>query len=657
MTVRPARRTPMARGDEGRAGRSRRLARRALGRDWRVAYLFVAPLLALLFGLIGYPLAKALRLSLYATIGRASPRFVGLENYILVWQNPSYRDMLAITAKFVGFSLAGQATLGMVAALLLHHTAPRWRGLWTGLLLLPWVVPDVVAAMTWRGLYDPINGVLNRLLGGLGIWPAYFVWLDRATALPAVSVVNIWKGFPFFTILLLAGLQAIDPALYDAAAVDGAGGWERFRHVTLPGLRHVLGVASLLTILFSLNAYTLVALLTSGGPLGATRIFPLYVTAAAAGRGQGGQIASSLSLAPFLLLLIALLGRALRGERALVPAPRGPVARVLAVVSRPCAFVARLPLLALDAIVDGAGRVVEAVAPRRPAPPREYDALRAWRAYQWRQRRGTAGRGLGLGLLLIFALAPFYWITVTAFKSNQQITTWRSPFWPDPWTTFQFSYVLEKTDFRRWYGNTLQVALVSCVVSVLVGALGAYAIARLRFRGGDLLAAVILATALVPSVLYLVPLFLLLAQLHLYNTPGALLVSYPSFGLPMACWLLLGYFRALPEELEEAALIDGCSHWQAFLRIVLPLSRPALLAVALFTLTQAWNELIFAGFFIRSEAYWTLPRGLSGMVTGDIFPYGRMFAASLLMALPISVAAAIGQRAMVSGLTAGAVKG
>src|SRR3954447_407166 len=121
MTVRSARRTPGSREGEGRAWRSRRLTRRVLGRDWRIAYLFVAPLLVMLFGLIGYPLAKALHLSLYATIGRSPPRLVGLENYLLVWQSASYRDMLAITSKFVGFSLVGQAMLGMITALLLHH--------------------------------------------------------------------------------------------------------------------------------------------------------------------------------------------------------------------------------------------------------------------------------------------------------------------------------------------------------------------------------------------------------------------------------------------------------------------------------------------------------------------------------------------------------
>jgi multiple sugar transport system permease protein len=329
----------------------------------------------------------------------------------------------------------------------------------------------------------------------------------------------------------------------------------------------------------------------------------------------------------------------------------------VAVVARPFALTLRLPLLLVDLIADLLGRAGEALRNLLPARRPHDDPWREFRAQERRGWLAATARGLGLAALLAFALAPFYWIVITAFKSNRQISSWYSPLWPEPWTVAQFATVLGASPFTTWYRNTLQVALVSCAVSTVVGALGAYAIARLRFRGGAALASTILGTALVPSVLFLVPLFLLLSQLRLINTPWALLVAYPSFGLPMACWLLLGYFRALPEELEEAALIDGCTHWQAFLRIVLPLSRPALLAVALFTLTQAWNEFVFASFFVRSEAGWTLPRGLAAMVTGDIFPYGRMFAASLMMALPIIVAAAIGQRAMVTGLTAGAVKG
>ncbi|HEY8602013.1 MAG TPA: sugar ABC transporter permease, partial [Thermomicrobiales bacterium] len=268
MTVRPARRIPGPQRDTRREGRSRWRAGRILGRDWAVAYRFVGPLVFLLFGLLGYPLIMAIRLSFTDAVGRRMRGFVGLENYARLWQAPDYREMLLLTARFVTISLAGQCLLGLITALLLGRAAPRRRGVLTGLVILPWVVPDVVAALTWRGLYDPINGALNQGLLALGLsTPAHpIVWLDRATALSAVSLVNIWKGAPFFAILLLAGLQAIDRALYDAAAVDGANSWQRFRHVTLPGLRYVLGVAALLSILFSLNAYALVALLTNGGP-------------------------------------------------------------------------------------------------------------------------------------------------------------------------------------------------------------------------------------------------------------------------------------------------------------------------------------------------------------------------------------------------------
>ena len=326
MTVRPARRIPGPQRDARREEQSRWRAGRVLGRDWAIAYRFVAPLVFLLFGLIGYPLSMATRLSFADAVGQADARirWPGKLRYAS-GRPPTYREMLLLTAKFVGISLVGQCLLGFAAALLLGRTTPRVRGLLTGLVILPWVVPDVVAALTWRGLYDPINGALNQGLLALGLsTPAHpIVWLDRATALAALSVVNIWKGAPFFAILLLAGLQAIDRALYDAAAVDGANGWQRFRHVTLPGLRYVLGVAALLSILFSLNAYTLVALLTNGGPSGATTIFPLYVSRLASGRGQPLGAAAALSLAPFLLPLIVFLGRSLRGdERTLHRPPR-----------------------------------------------------------------------------------------------------------------------------------------------------------------------------------------------------------------------------------------------------------------------------------------------------------------------------------------------
>jgi multiple sugar transport system permease protein len=627
----------------GFGGRLWRTSRRVLGRDWPVAYLFAAPLLILLFGLIAYPLLDA--------VGRGTRGYVGFENYVRTWQNSNFRNMLGVTIRFALLSLAGQALLGMIAALLIQRVARSWRGLVTGLLLLPWVLPEVVTALTWRWFFDPILGPINKGLFALGAYtPADpIVWFDPDLALYSVSFVNIWRGMPFFALILLAGLQAIDHALYDAASVDGADAWQRFRHVTLPGLRYVFAVGSLLSLLFSLNAYTLVSIMTNGGPTNVTRIFPLFVAGSALGTAGRRSAAAALSIAPFLLALIALLGLLLRSGDGLPPARRTPLARAWGALVGPVILVLKLPLFLIDELFAAISRGFRALN-RRFAP-------RTFAGWLWRERLGTLGVATSLGLFLLLALVPFYLILITAFKTNTQISGFRNPLWPQPWSLEQFRFILDRTDFATWFRNTVVVALANCAISVTAAALGAYALARLRWRGGNAIATLILGTALVPPTLFLIPLFLLLSQLRLTNTLWSLLVSYPTFSMPMACWLMLGYFRAIPEELEEAALLDGCSHLQAFARIVLPLCWPAIAAVSLFTITLAWNELMFARFFLRSEGNWTLPMGLQGMVTGDVFPYGRMFAASIMMALPVTACAILGQRAMISGLTAGAVKG
>lgn len=651
MAAGSARGIPATGSTNGVGSRIWRASRRILGRDWPVAYLFAAPLLILLFGLIGYPLFGAVRLSFLDAVGRGTRGYVGFENYVRTWQNSSYRTMLGTTLRFALLSLAGQITLGMIAALLIQRVARNWRGLVTGLLLLPWVLPEVVTALTWRWFFDPILGPINKGLFALGISSPVkpIVWFDPHTALYSVSVVNVWRGTPFFALILLAGLQAIDTSLYDAAAVDGADAWQRFRHITLPGLRYVLAVGALLSILFSLNAFTLVSVMTGGGPTNVTRIFPLYVSGSALGIGGRRSAAAALAVAPFLLGMIALLGLLLRAGDGLPPARRNPLARAWHALVRPVIWVLKLPLLLLDELIAGVARALRALNARL--------APRTFSGWLWRERLGALGIALALGAMLLVALGPLYLIIVTAFKTNTQITGFRSPFWPEPWSMQQFDFVFQRTQFTTWFRNTLLVSLANSLISVTAAALGAYALARLRWRGGNLIATAILGTALVPPALFLIPLYLLLSQLKLINTLWSLLVSYPTFSMPMACWLMLGYFRSIPEELEEAALLDGCSHLQAFFRIILPLSWPAIAAVSLFTLTQAWNELMFAGFFLRSEANWTLPMGLARMVTGDVFPYGRMFAASILMALPVTTFAILGQRAMISGLTAGAVKG
>jgi multiple sugar transport system permease protein len=259
--------------------------------------------------------------------------------------------------------------------------------------------------------------------------------------------------------------------------------------------------------------------------------------------------------------------------------------------------------------------------------------------------------------ILIFVLFPFYWVFITSFKTTPQISDRVSIFWPEPWTLDQYSTLLDHTPFLIWFRNTLIVSVSSTAISVTLAALAAYALARLKFLGAGLLTTALLVTYLLPGTFLFIPLYKILTNLGIINTFGALIFTYPTFLLPFTTWVMMGYFRSIPVELEEAAMIDGASRLGAFWRITLPLAAPALLSVMLFAFTNAWNEFLFAFVFITSESLRTLPIGLQSLVVGDILPWGQLMAASLLMAVPVMVVYIYAQRYLVEGLTAGSVKG
>ena len=247
--------------------------------------------------------------------------------------------------------------------------------------------------------------------------------------------------------------------------------------------------------------------------------------------------------------------------------------------------------------------------------------------------------------------------SITSFKTTQQISARTSIFWPTPFTLDQFRQLIFETRFLTWFGNSVLVATVSTIISVVFAALAGYALSRLKFRGAGLLTSFLLITYLLPQTLIFIPLYQTLTTIGLINSYGALMITYPTFLLPFATWVLMGYFRSIPVELEEAAMLDGASRIYTFWKIVLPLAAPATLAVALFAFTTAWNEFLFAFVFITSESLRTLPIGLQSLVFGDILPWGMLMAASLLTAVPVAVLYIYAQRFLVEGLTVGAVKG
>ncbi len=639
------------------ASRSRRIEA-ILGRDWKVALPFVLPIVVIMVGLIFWPFVNAILLSFTVrNIVTRSEQYVGLANYVRLWNDAEFRGAVNNTIVFTVASVICKFIVGMTIALLLHSRLP-FRNLLSGLMLLPWIVPEVVTAMAWRSIFDPIFGGLNPILLGLGLIDRPRGWLSEPSlAMPSVIAVNIWKGIPFYTLLLLAGLKAIDREQYEAAEVDGAAAVARFRHITLPGLKYVIIVTVLLSTISTFNTFGLVYLMTGGGPGGATRLYSILAyEKAIVGLRFGPGAATAFSMAPVLALFILVLARFMRHD----PASRTDETRMdraFGWVGSGLNGVLDVIFWPVEQLTQGVARLFRLLSTpftaSRPATTRTQPLLK-------RAQRAQLGMGLRMLLmlpLLFFVLFPFYWIIITSFKTDLQIQQYTSIFWPEPWTLEQFQTLLTKTPYLLWFRNTVIVAVSSTVVSVALAALAGYALARLKFTGAHTLTTVLLITYLLPGSLLFIPLYRILTTLGIINTYAALIATYPTFLMPFATWVMLGYYRSIPADLEDAAMIDGATRLGAFWRITLPLAAPALLSVTLFAFTNAWNEFLFAFVFITSERLKTLPIGLQLLVFGDIYPWGQLMSASLLMAIPVMVIYIYAQRYLVEGLTAGSVKG
>jgi multiple sugar transport system permease protein len=608
-----------------------------------LALFFILPVVVIMASLIFWPFVSALLRSLTTrSFLTGQEQFVGLRNYARLFQDIDYLSSLANTFRFTVISLAVKFVIGLSIALLLNSRLPL-RGLITGLMLLPWIVPEVVTALAWRSILDPIFGGLNPILQGLGIINRPLGWLSEpGLALASVITVNVWKGIPFYTLLLLAGLKAIDKELLEAAQVDGANVVQRFRHVTLPGLRYVIATTLLLSFISTFNTFGLIYLMTGGGPGGATRMYSILAyEQAIIGLRFGPGIATAFSMAPLMAVLIFFLARFMQQDSGRAATHPGLLGRFLASVGRGISTFFGLLFLPFEWLATALERL-------------QGNRSRLKRAQ--RERVGVGVRLIVLLPILIFVLFPFYWIIITSFKTDLQIQRFASIFFPSPWTLEQYRSLLLETPFLTWFRNTVFVATISTIISVVLAALAAYALARLKFLGSRTLTTLLLVTYLLPGTLIFIPLYQTLTSLGLINSHAALIVTYPTFLLPFATWVMLGYFRSIPVDLEEAALIDGANRLIAFWRITLPLAAPALLSVTLFAFTNAWNEFLFAFVFITSEHLKTLPVGLQLLVFGDVYPWGQLMAASLLMAIPVMLVYIYAQRYLVQGLTAGGVK-
>jgi multiple sugar transport system permease protein len=265
-----------------------------------------------------------------------------------------------------------------------------------------------------------------------------------------------------------------------------------------------------------------------------------------------------------------------------------------------------------------------------------------------------------LAMVLIFILVPFYWMLITSLKGNAELFDFsgnlllvRAP------TLGNYKYLFTSSSFPRWFLNSAVISLVTTFFSVVVSIVAGYAIARLRFKGATLFAVLIFITYLVPKTLLFIPLAQVLNQISILGKPIGLFLTYPTFLIPFCTWLLTGYFRTIPIDLEECAMIDGCTRAGALRRITLPLAVPGILTAGIFAFTLSWNELLYAlAFLSGGEMNQTLPLGVtSSLIMQDWYFWGPLMAASTLASIPVAILYFFFMDLYVSGLTAGALKG
>jgi len=282
----------------------------------------------------------------------------------------------------------------------------------------------------------------------------------------------------------------------------------------------------------------------------------------------------------------------------------------------------------------------------------------------------------GLAIFVVMMLFPFYFMFITSIKPDSELYSGNcgniyggidfdpetacqdNPLWVRQPTITHYRYLVTSTDFLIWLKNSLVVSIVSTGISIIIGTLAAYSLTRIRFKGTQILGSTIFITYLVPTTLLFLPMAYVIRNLGLYDNPIALMITYPTFLIPFCTWLLMGYFRGIPRELEECAMVDGATRLQALRMIILPIMLPGIVSAGLFAFTLSWNEFVYALTLVSSNIFKTLPVGVvSQLVLADVYFWGSLMAAALLGSVPIAILYSFFLEYYVKGMTAGAVKG
>jgi N-acetylglucosamine transport system permease protein len=614
--------------------------------------LFLGLPLAIYVIFVALPFVQAFYYSLTDWTGFSkSMNFVGLSNYFALTKDPTF--IKAVTNSIVlvlilpplvivlSVTLATLVTVGGVSRG--EVSGLKHSNIYRIISFFPYTVPAIVIGILWAQMYDPSNGLLNGILTGLGFdFFKSFAWLgNERTAMGASIFVIVWSMVGFYMVLFIAAIKGIPSEVYEAARVDGAGRFRTAISITVPMIRDTIRTAYIYLGILALDAFVYMqALNPVGGPANSTVVISQHLLVTAFKKGKFGYATSmgaTLALITLAFAALVFLAFWLTGEKKPPKATATPVRAPSADVSA--------ALAALKSATPTPAGAVPRIARASSKPSFFTD----------RNVAGIAHTALIAWVVII--IAPLLWVLMSSFKTTKQI--FGSPFSLP--TSFNFdNYVSAWTtaSIGTYFVNTVIVVGSALVIVMTLGAMCAYYLARYEFKGSQIIYYLMLAGLTFPVFLAVVPLFMTLKGFGILNTLPGLIVTYVAFALPFTVFFLYAFFKSLPQEVAEAAALDGCGPFRIFFQIMLPMATPGIASVAIFNFLGLWNQFLLPIALNTNAKNYVLSQGMASFASqaGYAVNFGALFAAVVITVLPVLVTYIIFQRQLQGSVSPGLMK-
>jgi ABC-type glycerol-3-phosphate transport system permease component len=579
--------------------------------------------------------------------------FVGFDNYLALIHDPTFVKavmnsivlvlilpplVIVLSLTLATLVTVGGVSRGQVAGL-------KHSDLYRVISFFPYTVPAIVIGILWAQMYDPSSGLLNGILTGLGFdFFKSFAWLgNERTAMGASIFVITWSMVGFYMVLFVAAIKGIPSEVYEAARVDGAGRFRTAISITVPMIRDTIRTSYIYLGILALDAFVYMqALNPVGGPANSTVVISQHLLVTAFKKGKFGYATSmgaTLAIITLAFAAIVFLVFWLTGEK------KPPAASATATRDHAQSTDVKAALAALRSTAAAAtsGAAKAAPAPSKPS--------------FFTDRTVAVIAHTALILWVVIICAPLLWVLMSSFKTTKQI--FGSPFSLP--TTFNFdNYVSAWTtaNIGSYFVNTVIVVGSSLVIVMLLGAMCAYYLARYQFRGSQIIYYLMLAGLTFPIFLAVVPLFNTLKGFGLLNTLPGLIITYVAFALPFTVFFLYAFFKTLPQEVAEAAALDGCGPFRIFFQIMLPMATPGIASVAILNFLGLWNQFLLPIALNPNVKNYVLSQGMATFASqaGYAVNFGALFAAVVITVLPVLATYIVFQRQLQGSVSPGLMK-